>query len=49
MSMQNCSEYDKRKKLRKEAAQDEELKRSDRSSAPQERFGKSYSHADKAQ
>ena len=39
------SEYDEMKRLRKEAAQDRELKRSDRSRAPPERFVKSYSHA----
>ena len=39
------SEYDERKRLRKEAAQDEELERIVRSIAPPERFGKSYSHA----
>ena len=33
------------KRLRKEAAQDRELKWSDRSRAPPERFDKSYSHA----
>ena len=33
------------KRLRKEAAQNREIKRSDRSRAPPERFGKSYSHA----
>ena len=38
-------EYDEMEKLRKEAAQDRELKRSDRSRAPLESFGKSYSHA----
>ena len=39
------SVYDEIKRLRKEAVQDRELKRSDRSRAPPERFGKSYSHA----
>ena len=38
-------EYDEMEKLRKEAAQDRELKRSDRSRAPLESFGKSYFHA----
>ena len=33
------------KKLRKEAAKDRYLTRSDRSREPQERFGKIYSHA----
>ena len=44
-TFQLWSEYDEMKRLRKEAAQDRELKRSDRSRAPPERFGKSYSHA----
>ena len=44
-TFQFWSEYDEMKRLRKEAAQDRELKRSDRSRAPPERFGKSYSHA----
>ena len=44
-TFQLWSEYDEMKRLKKEAAQDRELKRSDRSTAPPERFGKSYSHA----
>ena len=43
-TFQLWSEYDEMKRLRKEAAQDRELKRSDRSRAPPERFGKGYSH-----
>ena len=37
--------HDEMKGMRKEAAQHRKLKRSDRSRAPPERFGKSYSHA----
>ena len=44
-TMQLWSEYDEMKRLRNETAHDRELKRSDRFSAPPERFGKSYSHA----
>ena len=44
-TFQLWSEYDEMKRLRKEVAQDRELKRSDRSRAPPERFVKSYSHA----
>ena len=36
------SEYDEMTRLRKEATQDRELKRSDRSRAAAERFGQSY-------
>ena len=36
------------KRLRKEAAQDREVKRSDRSEAPPELFGKSSSHANQS-
>ena len=39
------SEYDETKRLKKQASQDRELKRSDRSEALPERFGKNYSHA----
>ena len=41
-------EYDEMKRLRKKADQDRELKRSDRSRAPPERFGESSSHAVKS-
>ena len=44
-TFQLWSECDEMKRLRKEAAQDRELKRSDGSRAPPKRFGKSYSHA----
>ena len=44
-TFQDWSECDEMKRLRKEAAQDRELKQTDRSRAPPERFGKSYSHA----
>ena len=44
-TFQLWSEYNEMKRLRKEAAQDRKLKRSDRSRAPPERSGKSYSHA----
>ena len=44
-TFQHWSEYDEMKRMRKEAAQDRELKRSDRSRAPPGRFTKSYSHA----
>ena len=44
-TFQLWSEYDEMKRLRKEAAQDRELKRRDRSRAPPERFGKNYFHA----
>ena len=44
-TFQLWSEYDEMKRLRKEATQDREIMRSDRSRAPPERFGKSYSHA----
>ena len=43
-TFQLWSEYDELKRLRNEAAHDRELKRSDRSTATPERFGKSYSH-----
>ena len=43
-TFQPWSEYDEMKRLRKEAARDGELKRSDRSRATPERFSKSYSH-----
>ena len=43
-TFQIWSEYDEMKGLRKDAPHDRELRRSDRSRAPQERFGKSYSH-----
>ena len=39
------SEFDELNRLRKEAAQDRELKRTDWTRAPPERFGKTYSHA----
>ena len=44
-TFQLCSVYDEMKRLRKEAAQDRELKRSDRSRAPPERFVENHSHA----
>ena len=44
-TFQLWSEYDEMKRLRKKAAQDRELKRSDSSRSPPEHFGKSYSHA----
>ena len=44
-TFQLYSEYEEIKRLRKETAQDGELKRIDRSRAPPERFGRSYSHA----
>ena len=44
-TFQLWSEYDEMKRFRKEAAQERELKRSDRSRAPPERFVKSYSQA----
>ena len=44
-TFQLYSEYDEIKRLRKKTAQDRELKRIDRSRAPPERFGRSYSHA----
>ena len=44
-TFQLWSVYDEMKRLRKEAAQDRELMRSDRSRAPLERFVENYSHA----
>ena len=44
-TFQFWSNYDEKKRLRKEAAEDRELKRSDRFRAPPQRFCKSYSHA----
>ena len=44
-TFQLWSEYDEMKRMRKEAAQDRELKRRDKSRAPPERFGKNYSDA----
>ena len=44
-TIQFLSEYDEMKRLRKEAAQDRELKQIDRFKAPPERFIKNFSHA----
>ena len=43
--LQLWHEYDEMKRQRKEAVQEKEVQRSDRSRRPPERYGKSYSHA----